>query len=413
MSRFPRSVRRLFWSSIRDGCSVAQAAAVVGVSQHTGEGWFRHAGGMPPLSLTIKNPSRALTIIDREAIFGGLTLSWSYRRIGRAIGRPASTISRELATNRLRAYVRPAVPAGQRSGSRGQIPKTLNYSPHHAQARADLAVRRPKVSKLAVNAELRAEVQTRLKLNHSPEQIANRLREDFPDRAEMRVSHETIYQGLYVQAKGGLKRELVKHLRTGRALRKPHREADERRGRIPGMVNISERPAEVADRAVPGHWEGDLITGARNRSAIGTLVERTTRYTVLLHLPTNHTADAVQAAMAAAVTRLPTAAIKTLTWDQGSELSGHANITAATGIEIYFCDPASPWQRGTNENTNGLLRQYFPKGTDLSGYHPDYLDYVAHQLNNRPRKTLHWKTPTEAFTQLISNPPTTTVATTP
>jgi IS30 family transposase len=196
-----------------------------------------------------------LTIVDREAIFGGLKLSWSYRRIGRAIGRPASTIARELATNRLRAYVRPAVPAGQRSGSRGQIPKTLNYSPHHAQTRADAALRRPKVSRLAADTVLRDEVQARLKLNHSPEQIAKRLREDFPDRAEMWVSHETIYQSLYVQAKGGLKRELVQHLRTGRALRKPHRQPDERRGRIPGMVNISERPAEAADRAVPGHWE--------------------------------------------------------------------------------------------------------------------------------------------------------------
>ena len=221
----------------------------------------------------------------------------------------------------------------------------------------------------------------------------------------MRISHEAIYQALYVQSRGALKRELASCLRTGRAIRKPHRRPDQRRRRIKDMVSIADRPAEVADRAVPGHWEGDLILGKDNASAIGTLVERTTRFTLLLHLPGDHTAVTVRDAMISSLTRMPTIMAKTLTWDQGSEMAEHLAISAATGLDIYFCDPASPWQRGTNENTNGLLRQYFPKGTDLSGYHPDYLDYVAAQLNDRPRKTLNWQTPNEAFAELLSNPP--------
>ena len=252
---------------------------------------------------------------------------------------------------------------------------------------------------------LRREVQDRLKHNNSPEQIASRLRADFPDDPEMWVSHETIYQSLYVQSRGALRRELTRHLRTGRALRKPQRKEGERRGRIPGMVPISQRPAEVADRAVPGHWEGDLILGSTaSGSAIGTLVERTTRFVMLLHLPGDHSAGTVAEAMIAKMSELPEQLRRSLTWDQGVEMSQHGRIAAATQLQIYFCDPHSPWQRGTNENTNGLLRQYFPKGTDLSRWGPGYLDYVAAELNARPRKTLNWRTPAEALDALLSNP---------
>ena len=219
------------------------------------------------------------------------------------------------------------------------------------------------------------------------------------------MSHETIYQSLYVQSRGALRRELTRHLRTGRALRKPQRKEGERRGRIPGMVPISQRPAEVADRAVPGHWEGDLILGSTaSGSAIGTLVERTTRFVMLLHLPGDHSAGTVAEAMIAKMSELPEQLRRSLTWDQGVEMSQHGRIAAATQLQIYFCDPHSPWQRGTNENTNGLLRQYFPKGTDLSRWGPGYLDYVAAELNARPRKTLNWRTPAEALDALLSNP---------
>jgi IS30 family transposase len=249
-------------------------------------------------------------------------------------------------------------------------------------------------------------VQDLLEEELSPEQISAQLQVEFPNDAEMRVSHETIYQALYVQGRGELRRDLHKRLRTGRAVRKVRRVEGERRGRIPGMVNISERPAEVADRAVPGHWEGDLIMGSTaSNSAIGTLVERASRFVMLLHLPDGHGADAVAAAMVETMSRLPQTLRQSLTWDQGVEMTSHANITEATGLEIYFCDPHSPWQRGTNENTNGLLRQYFPKSTDLSVYQPDYLDHVAAKLNRRPRKTLSWQTPAQALDDLLSNPP--------
>jgi IS30 family transposase len=248
-------------------------------------------------------------------------------------------------------------------------------------------------------------VQTRLEQFHSPAQIAAALRLDFPDDPEMWVSHETIYKAIYVQGRGSLRRELHTCLRTGRALRKPQRRVGERRGRIPNMVNISERPPEVADRAVPGHWEGDLIMGGTaSNSAIGTLVERTTRFTMLLHLPDGHGAEAVQAAIVAKMADLPAILRRTLTWDQGKEMTNHVAIAAATELDIYFCDPHSPWQRGTNENTNGLLRQWFAKGADLSMFPADYLDFVASKLNRRPRQTLDWKTPAEALDELLSNP---------
>jgi IS30 family transposase len=251
---------------------------------------------------------------------------------------------------------------------------------------------------------LRREVQDHLVSRHSPEQTARRLRKDHPEDPEMWVSHETIYQSLYVQGRGGLRRELTACLRTGRALRRPHRHSDQRRERFTaGMVMISERPAEVEDRAVPGHWEGDLIMGsAASNSAVGTLVERMTRFTMLLHLPNGHSAPAVAEAMIAKMADLPDQLLRSLTWDQGAEMANHVQITEATGLAIYFCDPHSPWQRGSNENTNGLLRQYLPKGKDLSFYGPGLLDNIAHELNGRPRKTLNWDTPAEALEKLLS-----------
>ena len=269
---------------------------------------------------------------------------------------------------------------------------------HHAEQRA----RRPKPLKLDTSPQLRASVETKLKRKHSPEQISQELREEFPQNPEMWVSDETIYKAIFVQGKGLLKQEVARWLRTGRAMRRPHRTTGDRRGRIPGMVNVSERPAEVEDRAVPGHWEGDLILGAYGRSAIGTLVERQTRFVMLVPLPHGHTADQVEEAMLATIRKLPVAIWKSLTWDQGAEMANHAKITLATDLSIYFCDPSSPWQRGTNENTNGLLLKYFPKGTDLRVHSAEYLDFVADEMNDRPRKTLGWKRPRQAMQELIA-----------
>jgi len=325
----------------------------------------------------------------------------SIRVIAVSIGRSPSTVSRELARNMHHQQY------GQRHRHRPgrKAAPPWRYSPHRAQHRAEVNAARPKPAKLAVNERLREHVQQSLEQEHSPEQIAASLRLQFADQLEMQVSHETIYQSLYVQGRGALRRELTARLRTGRAVRKPRRKATERRGRIPDQVNISERPPEVEDRAVPGHWEGDLILGSvASGSAIGTLVERMSRYTMLLHLPGRHTAEEVQAAMVAAMANLPETLRKTLTWDQGAEMANHVAIAAATDLDIYFCDPHSPWQRGTNENTNGLLRQYFPKGSDLSVYMPDYLQHVERKLNTRPRKTLGWKTPAQALDALLSNP---------
>lgn len=381
--RLPWELRRRFWVRVRAGDSVAVAAAGAGVSSTTGERWFREAGGVIPV---LQEPSEArLSFEEREEIACLNAASKGVREIARQLGRNPSTISRELR----------------------RLPTCGTSRPYRAstsQADADVKARRPKPAKLAVNIVLRREVQSRLELNHSPEQIAQRLRDDFPDDPEMRVAPETIYQSIYVQGRGGLRRELAKHLRTGRTQRKPRRRDGERRGRIPGMINISERPAEVADRAVPGHWEGDLIIGESNASAIGTLVERTTGFTMLLHLGVNHGALAVQEAITSKMSELPDILRKTLTWDQGSEMSNHIAIAAAIDLDIYFCDPHSPWQRGTNENTNGLLRQYFPKGTDLSVHGAGYLDFVAAELNNRPRKRLNWRTPAEALDQLLCEP---------
>jgi len=334
---------------------------------------------------SVEPTGRRLSLAEREEMACLRAAGRGVRGIARQLGRDPSTISRELRR----------LSPGWRSRP---------YRASVAQADADAKAKRPKPAKLATNLVLRREVQARLERNHSPEQIARRLREDFGDDAEMRVSPETIYQSIYVQGRGGLRRELAKHLRTGRVLRKPRRREGERRGRLPGMVNISERPAEVEDRAVPGHWEGDLLIGAVGESAIGTLVERMTGFTMLLHLPQDHGALAVQEAITAKMSQLPEILRQTLTWDQGSEMANHIQIAAATELDIYFCDPHSPWQRGSNENTNGLLRQYFPKGTDLSRHGAGYLDYVAAELNNRPRKRLDWKTPAEALDRLLSQP---------
>jgi IS30 family transposase len=272
-----------------------------------------------------------------------------------------------------------------------------------AQAKAEARARRPKPRKLVTNPVLCARVQAGLRKRWSPQQISRVLRREFADQPEMQVSHETIYQELYVQGRGELRRELTRCLRTGRALRRPRRMPDQRGRRgIPEEIMISQRPAEAEDRAVPGHWEGDLILGKDNASAIGTLVERATRFVMLLHLPGRHGAEEVRDAMITAMQGLPSALRRSLTWDQGNEMARHTEITLATEMPIYFCDPHSPWQRGTNENTNGLLRQYFPKGTDLSLHSAQHLAEVADELNTRPRKTLGWDTPAHALARLLA-----------
>jgi IS30 family transposase len=279
------------------------------------------------------------------------------------------------------------------------------YRASKAQQAAQLRARRPKRAKLAVNARLRTQVEAWLGLRWSPQQIAARLVREYPDEPEMRVSHETIYQSLFVQSRGALRKELTGRLRTGRAIRRPARRSADARGKIPAMVMISARPAEAADRAVPGHWEGDLIMGKDGRSAIGTLVERSTRFVLLLHLPAGHGPEQVRDAMTAKITTLPAALRRSLTWDQGREMIQHRRFTLDTGIQVYFCDPHSPWQRGSNENTNGLLRQFFPKGTDLARHSAPDLEQVEMLMNGRPRQTLGWQTPAEALAKLLpANP---------
>jgi transposase, IS30 family len=376
----PRVVRERFWDLVRSGVAPGDAGVAAGRADGARR-WFREAGGVKgngPGAVS----GRYLSLAEREEIAIGLGRDESYRQIGARLSppRPASTISREVARNG---------PAGR-------------YRAVRAQALAELRARRPKTAKLAGSGELRGWVQDKLERKWSPEEISARLRLEFPGRAEMRVSHETIYQSIYVQGRGALRRELAAGLRTGRALRKPRRAEGERRGKIPDMVNISERPAEADDRAVPGHWEGDLIIGANGRSAIGTLVERSSRFVLLLHLPAGYGPGQVAAAMTGAMGGLPAAIRRSLTWDQGKEMGYHARISLATDLDIYFCDPHSPWQRGSNENTNGLLRQYFPKGTDLSAHSREHLEQVADELNSRPRKTLGWKTPAEALDEFLA-----------
>jgi transposase, IS30 family len=377
----PRPVRQAFWDGVRAGLGVEDAARLAGVSYPAARAWFINAGGVignapGPVS------GRYLSMAEREEIAIGAAEGLSVRAVAARLGRAPSTVCRELA----------------RGSEPGRYRATI------AQQRADERARRPRPARLAACPRLRAQVQAWLESKWSPEQISAMLKAQFPDDAEMRVSHETIYQAIYVQGRGALRRELAACLRTGRALRKPRRKADERRGRIAGMVMIAERPAEADDRAVPGHWEGDLIVGAAGASAIGTLVERTTRFTMLLHLPHRHEPAAVAAAMTEAMSSLPAQLRRSLAWDQGKEMAGHAQITMATGMPVYFCDPHSPWQRGSNENTNGLLRQYFPKSTNLAVHSREHLEAVAAELNSRPRKTLGWRTPAQALDQLLSQP---------
>jgi transposase, IS30 family len=405
--------------------------------------WFRQGGGMPPISLAPVS-GRYLSFAEREEIAVLHARRCGVREIARWIGRSPSTISRELRRN-----------AATRGGG-------LEYRATTAQWHADRRAKRPKMAKLTANHALRSYVEERLggrvsrpdgeavrgpevrwigrrhgrrkdrrwATSWSPEQIANRLRVDFPDDESMRVSHEAIYQALFVQSRGALRRELTACLRTGRALRVP-RARTRGRGKkfVSPEIMISERSAEIEDRAVPGHWEGDLILGL-NSSAIGVLVERTTRFTMLLHLPrmkehgqlprvkngpalAGHGAESVRDAIAASITTLPDQLRRSLTWDQGAEMAQHAQLRIDTGLAIFFCDPHSPWQRGSNENTNGLLRQYFPKGTDLSKHSTGDLGAVAASLNGRPRKTLGWKTPAEALNEHLLLVQQASVASTP
>jgi IS30 family transposase len=377
---FPFEMRRRFWQAVRAGDGVEAAAVVSGGSFRWAKQVFYDAGGVNPVP--VADPiGRYLSFSEREEVMRLKAAGLGVRAIASEIGRNPSTVSRELSRG---------------TGTRG-------YKASVAQASVDRGRRQPRAAKLATNLRLRREVQARLQRKDSPEQIAGRLKLDFPDDPEMWVSTETIYQSLYVQTRGGLKRELTAHLRTGRSIRKPRRREGERRGRIPDAVMISERPAEIEDRAVPGHWEGDLIMGSTaSNTAVGTLVERTTGFTMLLHLPHGHSALAVQEALVAKMLTLDEQLRLSLTWDQGREMCNHKAIAEATGLDIYFCDPHSPWQRGTNENTNGLLRQYLPKGSDLSFYGPGMLDNIAAELNARPRKRHGFRTPAEVLDDLLS-----------
>jgi len=383
-----RDLEERFWELWLSGLGVPSIEAGLGIRPGRSRHWVREAGGVAPRPAA--EPSgRYLSADERELIGLRKAAGVSNADIARELGRHPSTIGREIRRN-----------------SDPPVTKDMvkrEYRPHRAHRRAWQRGRRPKPAKLRadVNPALHGYVQGKLERRWSPEQIAKQLLLEFPERPEMRVSHETIYQSLYVQSRGALRRDLTKALRTGRALRRPKRRSDERRSRIPDMVMISERPAEVADRAVPGHWEGDLIVGADSGSAIGTLVERSTRFVMLLHLPERHGAAEVEQAMISTIETLPEQLRRSVTWDQGSEMTNHAKISVATGLEIYFCDPHSPWQRGSNENTNGLLRQYFPKGTDLSEHSAEHLRFVAEELNDRPRKTLGWKSPRQALTELL------------
>jgi len=423
-----RETERLFWIEIAKGSLPAVAAIAVGASQPVGQRWFHNAGGMPPFDLTPLS-GRYLSFCEREEIALLKAQGAGVRQIARAIGRDPSTVSRELRRN---------------AATRGY---TSEYRATVAQWKAQLTAKRPKTAKLVTNPKLHAYVQERLSGQisrtdgsvvagpppprwtgnnkphrkdrawvqaWSPEQIANRIKLDFPDDESMRISHEAIYQSLYIEGRGALKRELVWCLRTGRALRAP-RERSRRKAwaHVTPETLISERPAEAADRAVPGHWEGDLLIGLE-RSAVGTVVKRTTRFTMLVHLPREqgyrhkHTikngpalagygAITMKNALVQTMSTLPDQLARSLTWDRGKEMSAHAQFKVETGIPVFFADPQSPWQRGTNENTNGPLRQYFSKGTDLSRWTAEDIEAVAHALNTRPRKTLGWKTPAEAF----------------
>jgi transposase, IS30 family len=330
-----------------------------------------------PENVRVRSTLR-LSLAEREEISRGLVAGLSCAEIAAGMARAASTVSRDVAAN---------------GGRRG-------YRAHKADGAALRRARRPKPAKLAECRRLRREVEARLAKKWSPQQISASLVVDFPADLEMRVSHETIYMSLFVQSRGALRKELHACLRTGRAMRRPKgRRLPTGTGKIRDMVMISERPAEVADRAVPGHWEGDLILG-KQPAGVGTLVERTSRFVMLFALPNGRTAEQVRLALIASIGRLPAELARSLTWDQGKELAAHAQFSIDTGIQVYFCDPHSPWQRGSNENTNGLLRQYLPRLKDLSVYTQRDLNNIARELNERPRQTLGWMTPSQKFAEL-------------
>ncbi|WP_420900992.1 IS30 family transposase [Micromonospora tulbaghiae] len=371
--------------------STSEACRLVGINRKTGHRWRygrtrqTKAGqqAVPPAARPLAVSDRFLSQAERIVIADRLREGASQAAIAAELRRSPGTISREIRRNR--------------------HPDSGDYRPYAAQQRADSRRPRPKIGKIAACPALREHVQAMLDRKHSPEQISRRLRRDFPERNELHVSHETIYQALYVQGRGELRRELTAALRTGRAVRRPRRQPGQRQPRFTHpMVMISERPAEADDRAVPGHWEGDLIIGKDNGSAIGTLVERSTRYVLLVHLGAGRSADRVRDGLLTTMATLPQHLKRSLTWDQGIEMAMHHQFSITAQMPVYFCDPHSPWQRGSNENTNGLLRQYFPKGTDLAVHGPDHLATVAAELNGRPRKTLGWDTPAERLAKLIA-----------
>jgi len=363
---------------VRGGEAFAVAAQAVGCSPKSVQRLLNRTGGLAPRPRA--RPALRLSTAEREEISRGLQAGQSARHIAARLGRSPSTVSREIRAN-----------GGRR-----------RYRAWRAEAAAVRRARRPKRAKLAHNRRLRATVERLLDERWSPQQIARRLRVEHPDDVDMRVSHETIYASLFVQTRGALRKELTACLRSGRTRRRPQGRVERGGGQLRDMVLISARPAEVADRAVPGHWEGDLLLGRRGQSAIGTLVERQTRFVLLVALPEGRLAHQVRDALAARMVTLPAQLRRTLTWDRGKEMAQHVRFTVETGMPVYFCDPHSPWQRGSNENTNGLLRQYFPKGTDLSGYDQSELDAVARQLNNRPRQTLGWMKPSEKLAEIVA-----------
>lgn len=362
---------------VRAGETHEVAATAVGCSAKSVQRLLVKTGGVK--SRSTPQSALRLSLPEREEISRGLLAGDSCRVIARRLGRSPSTVSRDVAA------------AGHRE----------RYRAWRAEETAHRRAHRPKVAKLIAVPQLRRAVERGLRLRWSPQQIAARLVLDYPDDLEMRVSHETIYQSLFVQGRGALRQELTRCLRTGRAQRRPLGRATGS-GQLQHMVLISDRPAEVEDRAVPGHWEGDLILGKRAQSAIGTLVERQTRFVMLVNLRAGRLAEHVKDALAVTIRALPDHLRRSLTWDRGKEMGEHVRFTLDTGVQVYFCDPRSPWQRATNENSNGLLRQYFPKGTDLSGYNQARLDEIAAELNGRPRHTLGWRTPAEAFARAVA-----------